>query len=167
MAKYGDPVFGTVEEKYPLVHTANGKIIGENRDKIAIFHGIPYGGRCDRERRFLPPEPMKPWEGVYDCTRNGNISIQLGESIAESEAFGFYWSGGGHPENFGVQYEKRSENCLYLNVLTPGLDGKKRPVMVYFTAAAIRPIPVRKHWEPTGSCGSRTLSWFRSITDWT
>lgn len=132
MAKYGDPVFGTVEEKYPLVHTANGKIIGENRDKIAIFHGIPYGDRCDRERRFLPPEPMKPWEGVYDCTRNGNISIQLGESIAESEAFGFYWSGGGHPENFGVQYEKRSENCLYLNVLTPGLDGKKRPVMVYF-----------------------------------
>lgn len=132
MRNYGEPVFGTVEEKYPIVETRSGRIVGENRDKVAVFHGIPYGDRCDRERRFLPPEPRKPWKGVYDCTRNGNIAIQMGESIAASANFGFYYSGGGHPEKFGVQYEKKSENCLFLNVLTPGIDAGKRTVLVYF-----------------------------------
>lgn len=130
--KYGEPIFGTVREQYPFVATAGGKIVGEMRDGVAVFHGIPYGGRCDRERRFLPPEPMESWDGVYDCTRNGNISIQTGESIAASQNFGFYYSGGGHTERFGVQFEKQSENCLYLNVLTPGLDNQKQPVIVYF-----------------------------------
>ena len=132
MEKYGESIFGTVEERFPIVETKSGKVVGENREKVAVFHGIPYGDRCDRERRFQAPQPVKLWEGVYDCTRNGNISIQMGESIAASSAFGFYYSGGGHPEHFGVQNEKKSENCLYLNVVTPGIDDKKRPVIVYF-----------------------------------
>lgn len=131
MSDYGKPVFGRVEEMFPVVETDNGKIVGENRDKVAVFRGIPYGDRVDRERRWLPAEKMHPWDGVMDCTRNGNISIQIGESISISKNFGFWYSGG-NPDKFGAaQYEKRSENCLVLNVVTPGLDEKKRPVIFY------------------------------------
>ena len=50
MKKYGEAVFGTVTESAPVAETTHGKIKGENRDGIAIFRGIPYGGSC-RPRR--------------------------------------------------------------------------------------------------------------------
>ena len=131
MKTYGEPVFGTVKEQWPVVETTGGKIVGENRDGIAVFRGIPYGGPVDREKRWLPPVKAKSWDGVKDCTRNGPIAIQMGESISISKNFGFYYSGG-HPEKFGAaKYETQNENCLVLNVLTPGIDNAKRPVIFY------------------------------------
>ncbi|MFR4172660.1 MAG: carboxylesterase/lipase family protein [Lachnospiraceae bacterium] len=130
MKKYGEAVFGTVTESAPVAETTHGKIKGENRDGIAIFRGIPYGGSCSGEWRFLPSEPAADWEGIRDCTKNGYYSWQFGTSISGSDFFGDYFSGG-HQELFGVKEEKQGEDCLVLNVLTPGLDDKKRPVLVY------------------------------------
>lgn len=116
---------------FPVVHTTHGDIRGEMRGSVAIFRGIPYGGDCTGDRRFLPPVPSENWDGVMDCTKNGPIAMQFGGSISGSQGLGAYFSGG-EPEKFGVADEKQSENCLVLNVLTPGLDSKKRPVLVYF-----------------------------------
>ena len=128
---YGDPVFGTVTETTPTVHITSGWIAGENRDGIAIFRGIPYGGPCDGENRWMPPTPVTPWEGVRECTVNGPISMQNSQSIsADPTGLGTYFNGG-HPELFGCQDEYESENCLVLDVLTPGLDKAGRPVLVY------------------------------------
>lgn len=128
---YGEPVFGTVTETKPVVAVTGGQISGENRDGIAIFRGIPYGGPCDGENRWMPPTPVIPWEGVRDCTVNGPISMQNSQSIsADPTGLGIYFNGG-HPELFGCKDEYESENCLVLDVLTPGLDGAGRPVVVY------------------------------------
>lgn len=113
-----------------IIKTTHGKIQGEERGGIGIFRGIPYGGPCDGKYRFLPPTPADDWEGVRDCTRNGAYAVQFGTSISGSDFFGDYFSGG-HPELFGVAEEQQSENCLVLNVVTPGTDQKKRPVLVY------------------------------------
>lgn len=130
MKKYGEPIFGTVAEKAPVTKTTHGYVRGENRDGIAIFRGIPYGGACDGQRRFLPPIPAEHWDGILDCTQNGPYAVQEGCSISGSKELGAYFSGG-RPELFGVAEERQSENCLVLNVLTPGLDEQKRPVVVY------------------------------------
>lgn len=127
---YGQPIFGTVTDIAPVAKTANGIVQGENRNGIAIFRGIPYGGACNGDRRFLPPQPADDWIGVKDCTRNGYYAVQFGTSISASEGFGEYFSAG-RPELFGVAEEQQSENCLVLDVLTPGIDGQKRPVLVY------------------------------------
>ncbi len=115
---------------YPIVRTTHGAIVGEWRKDIAIFRGVPYGGRVDRERRWLTAEPAEDWEGVRDCTKNGPIAIQYGTSISGSGDFGVYFSGR-RPELFGCEDEVQSENCLVLDVLTPGLDEAARPVLVY------------------------------------
>lgn len=113
------------------VQTNYGPIQGEIRDGIAVFRGIPYGGNCDAEGRFLPPIPPAPWSDVRDCTKNGPVATQGGPgSIGAAGPLGRYFSGG-KPEMFGYEYETKSENCLVLNVVTPGTDDRKRPVMVY------------------------------------
>lgn len=130
MKKYGNPVFGTIKDNNPVVTTTHGKVMGENRNGIAIFRGIPYGGDCDGEQRFLPPGSAPDWIGVRDCTVNGNYAIQFGKDIVSTDDFGPYFNGG-QPELFGVDNQKQNENCLVLNVLTPGVDQKKRSVVVY------------------------------------
>ncbi len=134
---YGDPVFGTVNEQFPFASTKHGKIVGETIDKIAVFRGIPYGGRCDRERRFMPACEPDPWDGVRDCTKNGPICVQTAGSVSD------FYGTGGHPEKLGLEYETQDENCLCLNVLTPGLDKKKRPVMFYIHGGG--------YWQLSGS----------------
>ena len=110
----------------PVATTTGGLIRGEERDGIAVFRGIPYG----RADRFMAPEPVLPWKEVRDCTKNGPIAMQKGGSISGSEDLGAYFSGG-NPDRFGVANEVQSEDCLVLNVLTPGLDRAHRPVVVY------------------------------------
>ncbi len=128
---YGEPVWGTVTEETPVAKTTSGSISGENRDGIAIFRGIPYGGPCEGDARFKEPQPPTSWDGVRDCTQNGPYAIQTGTSISgDPSGLGTYFNGG-HPELFGVKDEKQGENCLVLNVLTPGLDKGKRPVLFY------------------------------------
>lgn len=119
------PNFGTVNEPLPIVKTKYGNVMGATVDRVAVFRGIPYGGRCDRERRFLPAQEPESWDGVRDCTKNGPICVQTAGSISDPIL------AGGHPEKLGLKYETQDENCLCLNVLTPGIDKHKRPVMVY------------------------------------
>lgn len=122
--------YGTVKEPFPVAKTKNGFVMGENRNGVAIFRGIPYGGKCDGKMRFMKPQPAEPWGDTLDCRKNGFCAPQFGGSIVESEEFGAYFSGG-CKEKFGCEGETQSENCLFLNVLTPCCDLNKRPVVVY------------------------------------
>lgn len=117
-------------EKVITAQTSHGKIKGTFDGKTAVFRGIPYGGPCDSARRFLPPVVAQDWDGVRDCTKNGYYAVQNGTSISGSEYFGEYFNGG-HPEQFGVADEQQNENCLVLNVVTPGVDDRARSVLVY------------------------------------
>ena len=109
--------------------TIYGRVGGYDFNGVKIFRGIPYGDTTSGRARFLPPEVPKSWTGVKDCTINGSRCIQGGRSIFETNQLGPYFSGG-RPDRFELSKQPSGEDCLNLNVLTPGLEGK-RPVMVY------------------------------------
>ena len=56
----------------PIVQTTYGPIFGEVRDGISIFRGIPYGGRVDGDRRWLPPT----WFSSADIPNHPHIPIR-------------------------------------------------------------------------------------------
>ena len=102
------------DEQTAVVDTDKGKVRGYFYDDMYIFKGIPYA----KAKRFHAPEPVEPWEGVFQATSYGYVCplMDLGKPGGELLV----------PHRFWVM----NEDCQNLNIWSPGLDGEKRPVMV-------------------------------------
>lgn len=122
----------------PIAGTTAGKVSGYTEEGIHIFKSIPYGADTAKTR-FQAPLPPEKWTGVKECMRFTTIAPQLvparsGRNTSPTGNLATSASGvPGGPSDAGVQ----SEDCLHLNVFTPGLrDGKKRPLLCYFHGGA-------------------------------
>ena len=104
-----------------IVATRSGKVEGTERDGIQVFKGIPYAVPPVGDRRWRPPEPEAPWDGVRDATAFSAQSAQ--SEFAMTTLFG-----GTRPAY--------SEDSLYLNVWTPACDDAKRPVLFWIHGGA-------------------------------
>jgi para-nitrobenzyl esterase len=103
----------------PVANTTTGKVRGYNDGPAKVFKGIPYGAPTGGANRWLAPQPLKPWKGVRDATHEGAMSPQVfGAPMDEETAM--------------LQKGPMTEDMLSVNVTTPALDKKKRPVMVWF-----------------------------------
>jgi para-nitrobenzyl esterase len=113
----------TAKDAFAVVEIDSGKVAGYVRHGIYAFKGVPYGDTTGGEHRFSAPRKPRAWTGVRSCRQYGFVSPQdkgTGRQNDE-EAFLFQW-------NDSVE----GEDCLRINVWTPGLnDNKKRPVMVW------------------------------------
>src|SRR5262249_43361747 len=112
-------------EKSPVAETQCGRVQGASIEGVHLFRGIPYGHAA----RFLPPSKPASWSGTRDATETGPRSIQNPGNIFRSPLIGEYFAGG-RPDRVQLSAQTDAENCLNLNVLTTGLNGR-RPVMVY------------------------------------
>src|SRR5262249_55193685 len=102
-----------------VTETESGKVKGYIHKGIYTYKGIPYA----KAERFMAPVKPQPWTQTRSCLVYGPVCpIDPMTSVNDEIEFAFQhdW---GYP----------NENCLSLNVWTPGInDGKKRPVMVWF-----------------------------------
>jgi len=99
----------------PVVKTSNGPVRGLMDDRgLFVFKGVRYGAPPVGDLRFKPPRRPEPWTAVADAIRYGERAIQAEGGLMSS-----------------ANVPSMSEDCLFLNVWTPGLDNKSRPVMVW------------------------------------
>ena len=115
----------TLAQTSPIAATTSGKIRGSVDNGINVFKGIPYG-EDTAKTRFQPPIKPQPWKGIRDTLVFGPQAPQ--PIHARSGRSSFSPLDEDNPTN--------SEDCLHLNIWTPALDGKKRPVLVYIHGGA-------------------------------
>jgi para-nitrobenzyl esterase len=119
-----------------LAGRVRGRIVGEG---IACFKGIAYG-LDTAQTRFAAPRPPIPWSDVRDAFDWGPRAPQvIGARPETAQAREEAASRPGYhlPPDQGIQ----SEDCLHLNVWTPGLGRnsvarRPRPVMFYIHGGA-------------------------------
>lgn len=104
-----------------VAQTTLGKIRGSTSEGILSFKGIPYGADT-AAARFEKPRSAQPWTGVRDALNYGPMAPQPRRADTGGRKLLISW----HIPQF------MSEDCLVLNVWTPGLDsGANRPVLVW------------------------------------
>ncbi len=99
-----------------VVEVGGGRVRGVERNGVWVFSGVPFAASTAGDGRWRPPAPPEPWSGVRVCDRFGPIAPQAPGSLETM---------------LGAAPADYSEDCLHLNVWTPGLDGGRRPVMVW------------------------------------
>ncbi|MER3395479.1 MAG: carboxylesterase [Acidimicrobiia bacterium] len=98
-----------------------GRVVGQERGGVLMFRGIPYALPPIGRLRFAPTarlEELPLTDGrPFDATR-------LAPAAPQNTFFGGI-------ELPGLSVRETAEDCLYLNVWTPSLEGKLHPVMVW------------------------------------
>ena len=88
------------DNKQTTVETSAGKIEGEYENGLYTFKGIPYAAPPVGELRWMPPQPIQPWEGVRPTKEFSPIAPQnpmVGGPVVHVE-------------------QPQDENCLFLNI---------------------------------------------------
>ncbi len=93
----------------PIARTAHGRLRGAQVGGLLSFRGVRYGAPTPR---FQAPSRPQSWRGVRDAIAYGPACPQR-----------------------SLDDEPQSEDCLFLNVWTPALSGR-RPVLVYIHGGA-------------------------------
>jgi para-nitrobenzyl esterase len=104
----------------PLAETSGGTLRGERDGGVTVFRGVPYAAPPVESLRWRSPRPVEPWAGVREATRFGPIPPQ---DIS--------------PERLAKRGVSMSEDCLTLNVWTPGVDDAARPVLAFLHGGGV------------------------------
>jgi len=101
----------------PKVEIDSGVVRGEAlASGVAVFRGIPYAAAPVGDLRWRPPRSVEAWQGVRDATEFGPACPQP-DHLSQV---------------YGIALPETDEDCLFLNVWSPGLGGDEaRPVMVW------------------------------------
>jgi para-nitrobenzyl esterase len=111
-----------VGDNIAVANTQYGKVRGFILRGIHTFLGIPYGADTSGSNRFMPPKKPNPWTEIRPAVWWGNTAPQIMDNRYANQYASFvdHWN-----------YDDVSEDCLRINVWTPALDQKKRPVILW------------------------------------
>ena len=110
-----------------VIDTTAGKVRGTTIEGVQAFKSVPYGASTAGANRFLPPKKPTPWTGERDAAAYTSRAPQTGLRAATRPELANF---SGATDNAA-----ETEDCLTLNVWTPGPTGK-RPVMVWLHGGA-------------------------------
>jgi len=114
-------VRGTMD---PTVELASGQVSGSSEGPLSVFRGIPFARPPVGPLRFGAPQRPEPWTGVRPAVAFGPAATQSAIDVTYVPGFSL-WEG----------IHATSEDCLTINVWTPGLTGR-RPVLVWIHGGA-------------------------------
>ncbi|MCF8324553.1 MAG: carboxylesterase family protein, partial [Leadbetterella sp.] len=111
-----------VGDDIAVTKTEHGKVRGFIVRGIHTYLGVPYGADTSGKNRFMPPQKPAPWAEIRPTLWWGNSAPQIMEKRYANTYASFvdHWN-----------YDDVSEDCLKINVWTPSIDTKKRPVLVW------------------------------------
>ncbi|RBQ20617.1 carboxylesterase/lipase family protein [Spongiactinospora rosea] len=109
----------TLQEAGPIATPASGALRGSWERELAVFRGVPYAVPPVGERRWRPAKPLPAWSGVRDATSDGPVCPQP-RSGPVVDLMGDQ-----------IRAASMSEDCLTLTIWSPGLDERRRPVLVW------------------------------------
>ncbi|MFK8164067.1 MAG: carboxylesterase/lipase family protein [Lewinella sp.] len=102
-----------------ITATESGRVQGYISNEIYTFKGIPYG----QAERFAAATKAEPWAGIRSSRTYGPVAPLITPTTTVRDESEFV---------FDHDWGYTSEDCLVLNVWSPGLtDGRKRPVMFW------------------------------------
>jgi len=101
----------------PIVETRGGRLLGRRSGSVIAFKGVRYAAPPFGVNRLRPPRAVAPWDGTREALAFGPKSPQASYPPGIAEALSELVGGG--------------EDCLTLNIWTPGLGTARRPVMVW------------------------------------
>ena len=104
-----------------VVETQYGKVQGTISGPIFVWKGIPFAQPPLGDLRFRAPQAPNPWAGVRDATTFGLASAQSGRMMQRL---------------FSATPEPSGEDCLFLNIWSPGADDRRRPVLFWIHGGA-------------------------------
>jgi para-nitrobenzyl esterase len=104
-----------------IAETTKGPVQGRIKEDVLLFAGIPYAAPPVGDLRFKAAGPHESWSQVRSAQKFGFAAPQV--------------PSGGLTDSAPVNW---NEDCLTLNVSTPALDSKKRPVMVWIHGGGYR-----------------------------
>jgi len=98
-------------------------VAGTKGMPVRVYRGIPYAAPPVGNFRFMPPQPVTPWTGIRECSAFSKWPPQAFPTMTR---LGYLFD------------DQMSEDCLYLNVITPAKWKNERlPVMVWFHGGGI------------------------------
>jgi para-nitrobenzyl esterase len=101
-------------KKTKIIETNTGKLQGYIDKDISIFKGIPYAEPPIGELRLNAPVLKSSWDGILEAMNFGPIAPQPPPYT-----------------NYFPPPQQSEADCLTLNIWTPKIDDKKRPVMFW------------------------------------
>ena len=107
------------QDQFAIVDVPGGQVRGSGSEGAWVFRAVPYAAPPLGDLRWRAPQPVRPWLGTRDATRNGPACLQNSEG----------WN--------KASWLYASEDCLTLDIETPSRTGK-RPVMVWIHGGSNR-----------------------------
>ena len=97
----------------PVIKCKNGRFAGYEKEGVHIFKGVPFAKPPVGDLRWRPPQRPDDSDELFDAVEFGASGIQ---QEAYSEA---------------ASMNKKSEDCLTLNIWAGDIDRSKKPIMFY------------------------------------
>lgn len=117
----GEDTFQYSTSGCPQVKVQQGVLEGTLESGIKIFRGVPFAAPPVGDLRWKAPQPVQPWTGVREAKKFGDDPMQ-------GNPFG----------DMSFNAEKKSEDCLYLNIWTPAKSASDGlPSVIYFNGGGL------------------------------
>lgn len=104
-----------------IVQTSSGPVRGVVHDTVTVFRGLPYAEAPVGDLRYRKPRARAPWTEPLACEHAGAVAWQNPSPLEAT---------------LGAAAPPTGDDHLTLNIWTPALDGKRRPVLFWIHGGA-------------------------------